>query len=409
MKPILLLLLVFVSAWALIPNNHALNMAAELELGPCVNSSLPGSVLPCSPNYAQTKVMLDSIAARSRGRITILSAGTSVQGRAIWYAKAGNGPRVYMAWGRQHGNECVGTAAILKALERLTSNTDDIRRMLARATFILVPIFNPDGSEAGTRQNANGQDLNRDWCMQGQDCQASLCVGLRTQFPTTGGVPVPVCSCPADGREFTQPETNAIWNTFIHWKPSLVMDLHQFGNAWYPGTNILVAFQPVIPRHNKAFSPLLVHRSYQAAQDMFDVGEEFGQLGTVWQLNPANAQLPERASGRITENGKRNVADSIEAGTQHPAPTASLEMRRVCPKFERNLEELAFRIVWSQMRGITDDTIFNINPTEAYLVPFADEATVPCNIPCPDPDDDDMIDDAWYLDWKDSKVLATAA
>jgi protein MpaA len=53
-----------------------------------------------------------------------------------------------------HGNECAGKA-ILRALRRHRSPT--------RFELWLIEDLNPDGSRAGTRQNARGVDLNRNF------------------------------------------------------------------------------------------------------------------------------------------------------------------------------------------------------------------------------------------------------
>jgi protein MpaA len=54
-----------------------------------------------------------------------------------------------------HGTECAGTA-IADALERVDTDLD----------LWVVPNLNPDGYAAGTRQDARGVDLNRNWSSQ---------------------------------------------------------------------------------------------------------------------------------------------------------------------------------------------------------------------------------------------------
>lgn len=381
MKYITLLLLLGM-AWSFRP-------VQKIELGPCAP---PGSATSCSPNYAETVARLQSIAAKSEGRIILLPAGTSVQNRTIWYAKAGTGPAKYMAWGRQHGDECVGTAAILKVLERLSSKNGNIRKMLERATFILVPIFNVDGSELHTRNNAAGVNLNRDWCMQGQDSLPQQCTSM--------GQPVPACSCQSDASQFTQPETNAIWNTFILWKPNMTMDIHQSAAALHPETGEYIAGQPVVVRSEIVLPAhdWIIFRSQQGAQLFYESIRETGNAAARWENNPAAAGLPERASGRIAQNGKRNINDSEAAGTQWPAATFGPEMRRVCPKYERNLEEVTYRMLWDQLEGTANGHLFDVNPLGAFFEPFGLDFT--CTTPCPAATDADRINEAWYHDWE---------
>ena len=78
--------------------------------------------------------------------------GHSVQHRPITLVHvAGTGPRILVV-GCIHGNEPAGIA-IVSALERTHPKAD----------LWLVPVLNPDGLAAGTRQNAHGVDLNRNF------------------------------------------------------------------------------------------------------------------------------------------------------------------------------------------------------------------------------------------------------
>jgi protein MpaA len=80
--------------------------------------------------------------------------GRSWQGRPIRAVEVGNpsGTRVLVV-GCIHGNETAGIA-IADALARLAPRDLDLW---------IVPDLNPDGVAAGTRQNAQGVDLNRNF------------------------------------------------------------------------------------------------------------------------------------------------------------------------------------------------------------------------------------------------------
>jgi protein MpaA len=82
--------------------------------------------------------------------------GRSQDGRPIVAYRVGNpsGPPVLVV-GCIHGNECAGIP-VAKALERSHPNFD----------LWILPNLNPDGYAAGTRQNARGVDLNRNWSYQ---------------------------------------------------------------------------------------------------------------------------------------------------------------------------------------------------------------------------------------------------
>ena len=82
--------------------------------------------------------------------------GTSVQGRSIRALELGfgsRGSRRVLVVGCIHGNECAGTA-VVRRLEQLPPPDFDLW---------VVPALNPDGRAAGTRENARGVDLNRNF------------------------------------------------------------------------------------------------------------------------------------------------------------------------------------------------------------------------------------------------------
>jgi predicted deacylase len=66
-------------------------------------------------------------------------------------------PSVYISTG-VHGNEPAGPMAVLDMLRR--------RVFPEAANLTLFPLINPDGLAAGTRENAEGIDLNRDYGLQ---------------------------------------------------------------------------------------------------------------------------------------------------------------------------------------------------------------------------------------------------
>jgi len=84
--------------------------------------------------------------------VTLL--GRSVDGRPIEVVRVGNphGTPVLVV-GAIHGNETAGIA-IAQALERVAPKDLDLW---------IVPDLNPDGVAAGTRGNAHGVDLNRNF------------------------------------------------------------------------------------------------------------------------------------------------------------------------------------------------------------------------------------------------------
>ena len=80
--------------------------------------------------------------------------GRSVEDRPITLVTRGTGATSVLVVGCIHGNECAGRA-IVKRLRRIS--------VPRGVRLLLMPALNPDGADAGTRQNARGVDLNRNF------------------------------------------------------------------------------------------------------------------------------------------------------------------------------------------------------------------------------------------------------
>jgi predicted deacylase len=121
--------------------------------------------------------------------------GRSVEGVAIMAEDHGRGrQRVYVI-GLIHGNEPEGYAAF-----------GEVRRVLGEhrgARVRLVPTMNPDGQTAGTRGNARGVDLNRNW-------PASNFTPAEDRGPTPR----------------SEPETEAVFADLMRFNPDVLIVLH---------------------------------------------------------------------------------------------------------------------------------------------------------------------------------------
>ena len=85
----------------------------------------------------------------------------SVEGRPIHVVELGRGPRwIAVIGGIHQGNEANTTDLVYLLLDHFQANRDLIP---AGVGLALIPDLNPDGAVAGTRENANGVDLNRNW------------------------------------------------------------------------------------------------------------------------------------------------------------------------------------------------------------------------------------------------------
>jgi protein MpaA len=85
--------------------------------------------------------------------------GTSVQGRPLELFSLGSGTRRVLIVGGIHGDETGGEAA-RDLLDYLEEHPDVVP---AGVRLEVIPSANPDGEAAGTRANANGVDVNRNF------------------------------------------------------------------------------------------------------------------------------------------------------------------------------------------------------------------------------------------------------
>ncbi len=151
-------------------------------------------------------------------RMTLSSLGHSVRGRNLWMVtlsappapnsggagedgsanptppKLGaGGPKLIFYLCRQHGHEPASTEGALAFINALVKADEDtpLAGYLKQATVIVVPMANPDGSEAFLRHNAHDVDINRDWLHR------------------------------------TQPETRALYSAILRLHPDLMTDQHE--------------------------------------------------------------------------------------------------------------------------------------------------------------------------------------
>ncbi|PRD48101.1 M14 family zinc carboxypeptidase [Sphingobacterium haloxyli] len=98
--------------------------------------------------------------------LQVAEIGKSVESRAIYKLRYGNGDKKVMLWSQMHGDEPTATMAlfdIFNFLEGGNDGFDSIRIALKdNLTIHFIPMLNPDGAERFIRRNAQYVDLNRD-------------------------------------------------------------------------------------------------------------------------------------------------------------------------------------------------------------------------------------------------------
>ncbi len=109
--------------------------------------------------------------------------------------------------GSIHGNEYPGVDAAMRLIEKLAyDNSPETMEILNNMILLINVVQNPDGRVLGTRANANGFDLNRDFITQ------------------------------------SQPEVQATVRVLREWNPMIFLDLHGFVNP--------MLIEPCTPPHN---------------------------------------------------------------------------------------------------------------------------------------------------------------
>ena len=129
---------------------------------------------------------------------TTLLLGHSVEHRPIRAVRSGDGPRRVLVIGSVHGEE-PGGHAVIRALRA--------RRAPAGVTLYTLRTANPDGLVRGTRQNARGVDLNRNFAHRWR----------RTPRGRFHGGP----------RAFSEPESRALRDFIRRVDPHLTVWFHQ--------------------------------------------------------------------------------------------------------------------------------------------------------------------------------------
>lgn len=148
---------------------------------------------------------------QARNGVHLEAVESSNEGRAIWLAGVGHGPRTILITAQQHGNEPHGSEAVLDLLADLArSNSREARMIRDSVTIWVMPRVNPDGAAHNWRQNADPECSNgTPECTPGRGIDPN-----RWHDPT-----IPDDEVPA-------PETRAIRAVHERIEPDLMIDVH---------------------------------------------------------------------------------------------------------------------------------------------------------------------------------------
>jgi protein MpaA len=126
--------------------------------------------------------------------------GRSLRGRPIMVRTLGEGGDTTLIMAGIHGDEPAGPALVEQLSVYLRRN----RQLLEGRRVVLLPMANPDGLAARTRENVRGVDLNRNfWTFNRQDSAAN---GLQP---------------------LSEPETRALQAIIREFHPGRIVSIHQ--------------------------------------------------------------------------------------------------------------------------------------------------------------------------------------
>lgn len=199
---------------------------------------------PLHPEWREAKADATAVeaAADDSLRLAAIPAwselGRSVENRPLRYRRVGRGVRRVIWIGGIHGDEAEGA----RATEELAAAFARAPGALDSVTLTIVEDINPDGRARGTRGNAHGIDLNRN-------------------YPASNFLPGPSFG----RRPIDQPESLALHELILAEKPHLVIVAHawrgdRFINFDGPGAQLAEIFArhsgfPVRPSDKIAPTP----------------------------------------------------------------------------------------------------------------------------------------------------------
>jgi hypothetical protein len=241
--------------------------------------------------------------------------GYSVQNQPIYAVQLGVGKTKVLMWSQMHGNESTTTKALIDFISFLQADTTESKSLLAQFQFLLLPMLNPDGAKAYTRENANGVDLNR------------------------------------DAQNRTQPESEVLIQAFEAFQPDYCYNLHDQRTIFGVG---LTGFPATVSFLAPAFDPLCTYNAVrmQAVRVINAMHNELQQY------------IPNRM-GRFDDTFNINcVGDSFQAAG---VPTILIEAGHFPSDYLREkTRKFVFIALISGLRSIYENDIVR-NDIEDYM------------------------------------------
>lgn len=243
----------------------------------------------------------------------VATIGESVLGKPLFLCQAGSGKTKILMWSQMHGNESTTTKALCDFFNFLSD--DGNSAVLESFTFYMIPMLNPDGALAYTRENANDIDLNRDFC------------------------------------DLSQPESIALFNFFEKIKPDYCFNLHDQRTIYGAGDS------------GKPATVSFLSPSFNEARDFSHSREK--AAGVIVAMNKTLQQYIPGQVGRFDDSFNSNCAgDTFQS---HQTPTILFEAGHYPGDYEREMTRkfILFALL-SAIRYIDENVVVH-NIIDEYL------------------------------------------
>lgn len=248
--------------------------------------------------------------------------GESINKYPIYGFEWGEGSLRILMWSQMHGNESTTTKALLDFM-RYLNEAPEADVLKNTFTLYIVPMLNPDGAKAYTRENAAGVDLNRDFY------------------------------------ELSQPESNALMEYYKKIQPNYCFNLHDqrtiFG-AGDTGKPATISFLSPAANKDRSYTP-----------------ERIKAIQVIVAMNQALQRLIPNQVGRFDDSFNRNCSgDTFQSlGT----PTILFEAGHFSGDYDRETtRKYIFYAFLKALQYLYENDIVD-NKIDDYL-------NIPQNNPC---------------------------
>lgn len=250
---------------------------------------------------------------RTFGQVSVI--GQSANGAPLEVCIAGEGKTKILMWSQMHGNESTTTKALFDLFNWLQSNDAVAERWLASFTLYMIPMLNPDGAKAYTRENANGIDLNRDFL------------------------------------NLSQPESRALLDYFHTIKPDFCFNLHDQRTIYGAGES------------GKPATVSFLSPSFNEARDVSPARVQ--AMNVIAAMNDTLQNMIPGQIGRFDDSFNRNcVGDTFQ---WYNVPTILFEAGHFPDDYQRETtRKFIFTALASGLTAICENVIVN-NRIDDYL------------------------------------------